>query len=112
MSNERRILIARDAGIAIRTLGDVADAIGASLGADGLLLTEEDLGPAFFDLRSGLAGEAMQKFVNYRVRVALVIATPESHGERFVELVREHRTHPMVRVFETEDAARAWLHAA
>lgn len=109
--SERRILIARDVGVAIRTPGDVADAIGTSLGADGLLLTEADLGPSFFDLRSGLAGEAMQKFVNYRVRVALVIPAPESHGERFVELVREHRTHPMVRIFDAEDAARAWLSA-
>jgi hypothetical protein len=112
MGSELRILIARDAGISIRTLGDVADAIGASLGADGLILTEGDLGPSFFDLRTGLAGEAMQKFVNYRVRVAVVVPTPESHGERFVELAREHRTHPMVRMFETQDAARAWLHAA
>jgi hypothetical protein len=34
----------------------------------------------------------MQKFVNYRVRVAVVVPTPEFHGERFVELAREHRT--------------------
>lgn len=94
MSNERRILIARDSGISIRTLDDVSDAIGASVGADVLILTEEDLGPSFFNLRTGPAGEAMQKFVNYRVRVACVVPTTESHGERFVELAREHRTHP------------------
>ena len=79
------------------------------VGADGLILTEEDLGPLFFDLRSGLAGDALQKFVNYRVHVAIVVPTPQSHGERFVELAREHSKHPMVRFFATEDAARAWL---
>lgn len=112
MNTERRILIARDSGISIRTLEDVSDVIGACLGADALILTEADLGPAFFELRTGLAGEAMQKFVNYRVQVAIVVRRPESYGQRFVELVREHRTHPMVRIFETEDAARAWLYVA
>jgi hypothetical protein len=109
MTTEPRILLARDSGVAIRTAADVADAVGAAVGADGLILTEGELGPAFFDLRTGLAGEAMQKFVNYRVPVAIVVPTPAAHGERFVELAREHRTHPMVRILGTEDAARAWL---
>jgi predicted metal-dependent hydrolase len=37
------------------------------------VLREEDVAPEFFDLRTGLAGGAMQKFVNYRVRVAIVV---------------------------------------
>jgi hypothetical protein len=109
MNEERHILTACESGISIRTFGDISDAIGACLSADGLILTEDDVGPQFFDLRTGLAGEAMQKFVNYRVRVAIVVSTPESYGERFVELAREHSTHPMVRFFETQDAARTWL---
>jgi len=31
---------------------------------EGIILREEDLAPEFFDLRSGLAGELLQKFVN------------------------------------------------
>jgi hypothetical protein len=109
MSEDRHILTARESGISIRAFDEIPDAIGACLSADGLILTEEDVAPEFFDLRTGLAGEALQKFVNCRVRVAIVIPRPESHGERFVELAREHSTHPMVRFFETQDAARAWL---
>jgi hypothetical protein len=112
MSQGRHIVAARESGISIRTSAEIADAIGACLTAEGLLLTEEDLSPRFFDLRTGLAGEALQKFVNYRVRVAIVVPRPEVHGERFVELAREHATHPMVRFFETEDAARTWLATA
>jgi hypothetical protein len=106
------ILTSTESAISLRTSADVSGVVGACFGADGLLLTEDALGPQFFDLRTGLAGEALQKFVNYRVRVAIVVATPEAHGERFVELAREHATHPMVRFFTTEDAARAWLLAA
>lgn len=106
-----RIVVAADAGIAIRTLRDVSDIVGAALGADGVLLTEADLGPEFFDLRSGLAGELLQKFVNYRMRVAIVLSNPDAHGERFRELVREHRTHPDVRFVATLAEAEAWLKA-
>jgi hypothetical protein len=109
MSEDRPIIIARESGISIRTSGGISDAIGACLRADGLILTEDDLAPEFFDLRTGFAGEALQKFVNYRVRVAIVVTEPKSHGERFAELAREHSTHPMVRFVATEDAARAWL---
>jgi hypothetical protein len=65
MDEGRRILVASDSGIFIRSLGDISDALGACLGAEGLILTEGDLAPAFFDLRSGLAGELFQKFTNY-----------------------------------------------
>lgn len=37
----------------------------------GLILSEEDLSPIFLDLPSGLAGELLQKFVTYRVPLAL-----------------------------------------
>jgi len=107
--SDRIVLMAGEAGIRIDSAADIQDALGASFGAAGLLLTEADLAPAFFDLRTRLLGELMQKFVNYRVRLALVVPDPERHGSRFVELVREHRTHGLIRMVPTEAAARAWL---
>ncbi len=109
MSTERTIIVASDAGIAIRSRADVTDAVGACFRADGLLLTEADVAPDFFDLRSGFAGELVQKFVNYRLRAAVVVETPEAHGERFAELAREHATHPTVRFVRSVDEAMAWL---
>ena len=75
----------------------------------GLLLDAAQLGPDFFDLRTGLAGEIFQRFTNYRVRLAIVIADPAAHGARFNELVREHRSHHAVRFFGSGQAARQWL---
>ena len=40
--------------------------------ADGVIVRKEDIDESFFDLRSGLAGEMMQKVVNYRMRLAIV----------------------------------------
>ncbi|WNG34876.1 DUF4180 domain-containing protein [Archangium violaceum] len=109
MSEKRGALVASEAGISIRTVRDVTDAIGACFGAEGILFTEEDLAPEFFNLRSGLAGEFLQKFVNYRLRVAIVVPHPEVHGERFKELAYEHRSHPLVRFVPSRAEAEAWL---
>jgi uncharacterized protein DUF4180 len=109
MSDERRILVASDLGIFIRSLGDVSAAIGECIGADGLILTENDVAPDFFDLRTGLAGELFQKFVNYKLRVAIVLADHDAYGERFAELAYEHRSHGMIRFVRAQDEAKAWL---
>lgn len=103
------ILIASEAGIEVRSFEDIPDVIGACFGAHSLLLTEQELSSDFFNLKSGLAGELMQKFTNYRLRVAIVVPDPSVYGERFVELAREHRTHRLIRFLPSVDDALAWL---
>ncbi len=39
---------------------------------DGIILHEQNISPDFFDLKTGLAGEILQKFSNYRMRLAIV----------------------------------------
>lgn len=112
MNEEQSIVIASEADIVIHSVNDFLDAIGACFGAAGLLLTEQDLAPAFFDLKSGLAGELLQKFVNYRLRVAIVVVDPAVYGERFSELAREHRSHGLVRFVRSRTEADAWLGAS
>jgi hypothetical protein len=111
MNEERNILLASDRGISIRSFDDISDALGACSGAEGLLLTEEELSSEFFDLRTGLAGELFQKFTNYRLRLAIVVADPGSHGERFGDLAHEHLSHNLIRFFRSIDAASRWLRA-
>ena len=110
MNGERRIIIAFDSGISIRSFGDISDALGACLGTAGLILTENDLAREFFELHSGLAGELFQKFINYKLRVAIVLPDPEAYGERFSELAYEHKSHSMIRFVRSKDEAKAWLH--
>ena len=95
----------------IRTINDISDAVVLSREHGGVVVSESNLNPAFFDLKSGFAGELLQKFVNYNARLAIILADPNSYGERFVELAREHRTHSSVRFFGTEPEARSWLAA-
>jgi len=109
MGEKRGIVVASDVGISIQSLQDIPEAIGFCLGAEGLILTEGDLAPEFFDLRSGLAGEFLQMCTNYKLRVAIVLPAPEAFGERFRELAYEHASHNLIRFVRSEEAAEAWL---
>jgi hypothetical protein len=95
--------------VTVRSVGDIAGALRGSLSPEGLVLTEEDLGADFYDLRTGLAGELFQKVVNYRGRLAIVIRDPGAYGHRFSELAYEHRRHALVRFFEDRAQALQWL---
>ena len=94
---------------ALRTLSDLPTALGASIDGGGLVLDEKDLAAEFFDLRTGFAGEVLQKFTNYRARLAVLVADANAYGGRFSELVYEHRNHSAVRFFASAQLARQWL---
>jgi hypothetical protein len=99
MDRDRRILVASETGISIRFAKDITDAIAACMGADGIILAEDDLAPEFFELRTELAGELFQKFMNYRVRVAFILPNTAAHGKRFSELAYEHSSHDIFVLF-------------
>jgi hypothetical protein len=40
--------------------------------AEGIIVHQQNIHEIFFELRSGLAGEMLQKVVNYRLRLAIV----------------------------------------
>lgn len=106
------VVYASQAEIFIAAMADINDAIGATFGAKGLILTEKELDPAFFDLRTGLAGELFQKAVNYHIKIALVVPEPAKYGDRFKELAYEHQNDNQVRIVPSIDQAEAWLLAA
>jgi hypothetical protein len=41
-------------------------------GYDAMIVHAENITPRFFDLKNGIAGEMLQKFSNYRIRLAIV----------------------------------------
>lgn len=93
----------------ILSAGDISAALAASVEQGGLVIDEKHMSADFFDLKSGLAGQVFQKFVNYRTKLAVIVRDPAGYGARFSELAYEHRTHPNVRFFNAEQSARQWL---
>lgn len=93
-------------GILVATAGDALQVI-ADAGCDRVILHAQNLSPGFFRLATGLAGEIMQKFVNYGVRLAVVGGVADSASESLRALVRESRRGgPVVFTDTLEDALR------
>ncbi|MGC5021113.1 DUF4180 domain-containing protein [Micromonospora sp. DT47] len=70
----RTVLACAADGPKLCSAADATDVIGEALGygADLVLLPVRRLAVEFFTLRTGVAGELVQKFVNYRLRLAVV----------------------------------------
>jgi len=93
----------------IQSPSDISAALTASVERGGLVIDEKNLSPDFFDLQTGLAGQVLRKFVNYRTKLAVIVRDASVYGGRFGELMHEHRIHPTVRFFTAEQTARQWL---
>ena len=79
-------------GPPVRTEADATDLIGNAwyAGATLVAVPVELVDAAFFRLRSGLAGAVTQKFVNYRMRLAIVgDLSPYLGSEPLRDFVRE-----------------------
>jgi PadR family transcriptional regulator, regulatory protein AphA len=74
-----------------------------------LLIHKQSLPDDFFNLRSGLAGAVLQKFVNYNLRVALVIGAEQAKEGRFGDMVIEANRGSQLRFFNEPSQAEAWL---
>jgi hypothetical protein len=74
--DERRgvpVLVCDEDGALIAGTQDVLDVIGAAFSrADVVAVPVSRLDDRFFTLRTGLAGEVLQKFTNYGMRLAVV----------------------------------------
>jgi hypothetical protein len=68
------VMVCAPDGIPIDTEGAVTDLVGEALGqrAQIVVIPAERLTDDFFQLATGVAGEIAQKFVNYRVRLAII----------------------------------------
>src|SRR5690554_3498110 len=60
--------------VIIKTVEDGLDLLGNVYfqGADRVIIHKTNITSEFFDLKTGIAGEILQKFSNYRVRLAIV----------------------------------------
>lgn len=97
----------------LREARDINDVVGECFGAQATLalLYAENLPPSFFDVSSRQAGEILQKLRNYGLRLAVVVAPGTAVSSRFHELQAAERRDGAFRIFDTRDAALAWLTA-
>lgn len=58
-------------GVVLKTAQEFLQMIMDSC-AESIIVHQQNIDGSFFELRSGLAGEMLQKVVNYRLRLAIV----------------------------------------
>lgn len=56
---------------------------------DKIIIHESSITPDFFDLKTGIAGETLQKFSNYRVRLAIVGDFAKYPGKSIKDFIYE-----------------------
>jgi Domain of unknown function (DUF4180) len=58
----------------LKTVDDALEIIGNLYfhDVDKIIVHHKNISPDFFDLKTGIAGEILQKFSNYRIRLAII----------------------------------------
>jgi len=72
--NDTKIAEVVSDDLVIKTAEDGLELLGNLYyqGFDKIIIQVKSITPEFFDLKNGMAGEILQKFSNYRVRLAIV----------------------------------------
>lgn len=93
----------------VRNAADALDLLGNVYyqGFDCLILHKKNIIPDFFDLKNGMAGEILQKFSNYRVRLAIVGDFTPHLGKSIRDFIFEsNKGRQVAFVNTTEEALR------
>ena len=70
-----------------------------------MIIHAEDLGNEFFDLKTGIAGEILQKFSNYRMKLSIVGDFSRVKSKSLKDFIREsNRTGIITFVSTLEEA--------
>ncbi len=77
--------------VVVSDLPEALDFVGNAYyqGAEAVIVRAENLGPDFFKLETGLAGELLQKFANYGMKLAIIGGFEKYQSKSLDALIRE-----------------------
>lgn len=73
--------------------------------SDSIIIHSKNLKPDFFDLKTGIAGEILQKFSNYRMRLAIVGDFSQVKSRSLKDFIRESNCRRTICFVESVDEA-------
>ncbi len=75
--------------------------------AGSMIIHSKDLGPEFFDLKTRVAGEILQKFSNYRMKLSIVGDFSNIKSKSLKDFIREsNRTGTITFVASVDEALK------
>ena len=94
--------------ILIGSTQDAVDLMGDCWynGAVGIIMKEENIIADFFDLKTGIAGEILQKFSNYNVRLAIVGDFNKYKSKSIRDFIFESNKHRHINFVSSVDEAK------
>jgi hypothetical protein len=111
--NDKKIAEVVSDNIVITTAEDGLDLLGNLYyqDFDRIIIREKNITPDFFDLKTGLAGEILQKFSNYRVRLAIVCDFSNYQGKSIKDFIFESNRVGQINFVESVSTAISKLSA-
>ena len=108
---DRKYIVCSPEEASICTVQDGLDLISACMehGVSLLMLPAESLSEEFFRLRTGLAGEIVQKLITYRIKTAAVLSPQHAVRGKFAEFLAETNKGSDFRTFHNVQEAEDWL---
>jgi hypothetical protein len=111
LTTVRNTVLAEVTGMRVNDTQDALDILAncGYQGAEAVILQAEDLAADFFDLKTGMAGEVLQKFSNYRMRLAIVGDFAQYTSKSLQDFIRESNQSGRVLFVSDTEAAKTGL---
>lgn len=105
--NKTSVAVLEESGIIMNELEDTIDLLGNAyyMGAENILLKKEQISSDFFDLKTGFAGEVLQKFSNYRMKLAIVGDFSGFTSKSLRDFIKESNRNGHINFVSTRDEA-------
>jgi len=90
-NNQTKIAELKNSELILSGTEDFVDLMGNAgyLGARHIIIHESNLLPEFFDLKTRIAGEILQKFSNYNQKLAIVGEFTKYNSRSLADFIRE-----------------------
>ncbi len=101
--NDKKIIEYQSENLIIKTIQDAIDLLGILYfeGIEYAVLHEKNICKEFFKLSNGLAGEILQKFSNYRVKLFIVGDFSNYNSTSLSDFIRESNKGNQVNFVES-----------
>ncbi len=104
--------IVREPGVLITggpSAMDLLASVRYETGCSAMVLRKEQLSEDFFRLSTGLAGEVLQKFVNYQMKLVIVGDFSAYTSKPLQDFIRESNEGRQIGFQPDEESALLWL---
>jgi hypothetical protein len=109
--NGTDIAVLQSKGVTILELQDALDLLGEAsyMNSNHIIIREDQVTPLFFDLKTGIAGDILQKFSTYNIRLAIIGDFSKYTSKSLKDFIYESNKYGRINFVSTFDEAKEKL---